>query len=322
MNGKNRLLTGVAATTIVFGTGCVEPKWYFDNDGDGYGDPAIVVSAEVQPDQYVANGADCNDIDSAINPGALEIFDSIDNDCDGEIDNVPYWYADTDEDGYGDPNDSLQEPTQPVDYVSDNTDCDDTNPEINPGAGETAGDSIDNNCDGLIDEYVIGHAGPAGGIVFYVDGTGYHGLEAAPEDQSGALGAEWGCADIDDIPGADSTAIGTGAQNTADMLAANCTPDYVDSDLAVDLVANYTLNGFEDWFLPSKTELDVLYSKRSVVGGFGSSIAYWSSTESIDGVFGSSAWAKVFVGQFPFRQGKSMGFAKYSVLGVRAVRAF
>ena len=63
--------------------------------------------------------------------------------------------------------------------------------------------------------YEIGDTGPAGGIVFYVTGGGLHGLEAAPADLSQTV---WGCADTV-IAGADGTGIGTGAQNTVDILA-------------------------------------------------------------------------------------------------------
>jgi hypothetical protein len=66
--------------------------------------------------------------------------------------------------------------------------------------------------------YAIGHTGPAGGIVFYVTDRGTHGLEAAPADLSD--GSEWGCSGGGTpIAGADGTAVGTGAQNTADILA-------------------------------------------------------------------------------------------------------
>ncbi len=62
----------------------------------------------------------------------------------------------------------------------------------------------------------IGDTGPAGGIVFYIAGDCTHGLEAALVDQSS--GAEWGCIDTT-ISGADGTIVGTGAQNTADIIA-------------------------------------------------------------------------------------------------------
>ena len=62
------------------------------------------------------------------------------------------WYADTDSDNYGDPNVSVESCSQPSGYVEDNTDCDDTTNAINPGVSEILGNSIDDDCDGAIDE--------------------------------------------------------------------------------------------------------------------------------------------------------------------------
>jgi Protein of unknown function (DUF1566)/Putative metal-binding motif len=66
--------------------------------------------------------------------------------------NETIWYIDSDGDGYGDPNDSLQSTTQPSGYVAKNTDCDDSNAAIYPGATEICDDEIDNDCDDIIDE--------------------------------------------------------------------------------------------------------------------------------------------------------------------------
>ncbi len=151
----------------------------------------------------------------------------------------------------------------------------------------------------------IGDTGPAGGIVFYITHGGAHGLEAAPADQSKSRGAEWGCYGTN-IPGADGTAVGTGAQNTTDILA-GCTT----SGIAAALANDYELHGYTDWFLPSKDELDLLYQQKDVVGGFASNY-YWSSSED-DSDF---AWYQNFDGGF---QGAN---DKVHTLRVRAVRAF
>ena len=152
----------------------------------------------------------------------------------------------------------------------------------------------------------IGDTGPAGGIVFYITqgSGGLHGLEAAPVDQS--MGAPW-CTDITDLPGT-NTAVGTGAANTAAILAA-CNDD----DNAASLATAYGLGGYSDWFLPSKDELHLMYTVLHLnnMGGF-ASIDYWSSSQD----FSVIAWFQGFSDGF---QGNDY---KGDALGVRAVRAF
>ena len=71
--------------------------------------------------------------------------------CETELDLLPVFYLDADNDGYGDPDNSIQACTAPPGYVDVAGDCDDTNSDINPGATEICDDLIDNDCDGLID---------------------------------------------------------------------------------------------------------------------------------------------------------------------------
>jgi hypothetical protein len=127
--------------------------------------------------------------------------------------------------------------------------------------------------------YAIGDTGPAGGIVFYITDLGIHGLEAAPTDQS--TGAAWGCRDDGVITGADGTSIGTGAQNTADILA-GCSETGIAAFVADEVI----INNYGDWYLPSSGELASMYnaigqgsSSLGNVGNF-SHDAYWSSTEN------------------------------------------
>ena len=154
--------------------------------------------------------------------------------------------------------------------------------------------------------YAIGNAGPAGGTVFYVTEDGRHGLEAAPVDQaSGTYFMEWGCSGTS-ITGADGTAIWSGMQNTKDILD-EC--NYV--GIAVKAADEYSLGGYDDWFLPSKDELNLLYLQRNYVDLL-NPYYYWSSTE--DG----SASAK-----FQHLGNGTQGSAnKDSTFSVRAIRAF
>ena len=105
--------------------------WYLDLDLDGYGDPSNTSTSCVQPSGTVTDFGDCDDSDIDISPDAEEVCDTVDNNCDGSTDedtavDADTWYADTDGDGYGDPDSTTQACDQPTGYVSDNTDCDDT----------------------------------------------------------------------------------------------------------------------------------------------------------------------------------------------------
>ena len=71
---------------------------------------------------------DCNDNYGTVHPGAAEVCNGIDDNCDGNVDEgvTTTFYFDGDGDGYGDPNNSVEACNQPADYVSNSSDCDDT----------------------------------------------------------------------------------------------------------------------------------------------------------------------------------------------------
>jgi hypothetical protein len=130
--------------------------WYMDSDSDGFGDAAEQMLMCDQPSGYVADDTDCNDSEFTANPGAQEICDGLDNDCNDEVDedaatDVATWYADSDGDTYGDAGSTDINCDQPSGYVADSTDCDDTNDLVNPGAAEAC-DGLDTDCNAATSE--------------------------------------------------------------------------------------------------------------------------------------------------------------------------
>jgi hypothetical protein len=131
-----------------------EETYYRDADGDGYGDAENTITACSQPAGYVTNKTDCNDNNSNIHPGATEICNGIDDDCDGQIDEgvKTIYYPDADGDGYGSIALSVTQCSPPANYTSIGGDCNDNNSAINPGATEICGNGIDDNCNDQTDE--------------------------------------------------------------------------------------------------------------------------------------------------------------------------
>jgi len=105
--------------------------YYTDADADGFGG-AYAGSACTAPPGTVLDNTDCDDANAFVFPGAPEITDGVDNNCDGTVDESAT--VDADGDGYPEADD-----------------CNDRDPSINPGATELSGDRIDNDCDGVVD---------------------------------------------------------------------------------------------------------------------------------------------------------------------------
>ena len=136
-------------------------EWFRDEDGDTYGcDPSssatcVSILQDTQPEGYVDNHLDCNDNDASIKPGAAEICNGVDDDCDGDVDNGLtdlIFYMDADGDGYGDEYQYIVACSAPSGYVTDKTDCNDNNAGINPGAFDSCATPIDENCSGSNDD--------------------------------------------------------------------------------------------------------------------------------------------------------------------------
>jgi hypothetical protein len=150
-----------------------------------------------------------------------------------------------------------------------------------------------------------------GGVIFYIDGTGQHGLIAAASDQS--TGITWDLSSGNPlVTNASGLAIGTGAANTTTILNVVGNGSYAASLCRL----YYNGGGFTDWYLPSLYELNQLYFQRDVVGGFNSGFVttYWSSSESNS----SSAWGIDFSAPGP----NQSSIGKYNSIAVRAIRAF
>jgi len=151
-----------------------------------------------------------------------------------------------------------------------------------------------------------------GGVVFYIDASGTSGLICAVTFQSS--GAEWGCNGTD-LTDAVGRAIGTGAQNTLDI-EAECTT----AGTAADLCANLSLNGYEDWFLPSQDELNEIYLNQATINATVAAYGglpivptiYWSSSQT------NSGWAQLQ----NFDAGWQTSGEKDVPHFVRAIRAF
>ncbi len=150
----------------------------------------------------------------------------------------------------------------------------------------------------------------AGGIIFFLDGSGCHGLVAKATNEP--VTYQWSSTNFNTY--AIASGIYGGAQNTKKSIAkagaaASTCP-------AASVCDNLTSGGYTDWYLPSKDELDMMYVNLHMqgLGGF-ANVSYWSSTE-LDSNVGNDAWLQVFNYGYQFNDAKN--FSTY----VRAVRAF
>ena len=142
--------------------GCPPPK---DKESDSD------QSVDVDADGFSVE-QDCDDNNAAVNPGATETCDGLDNNCDDAVDEAggTAWYADSDADGFGNPANATTACTAPAGSVADNTDCDDDDANVNPDAPEVCdANAVDEDCDGRAND---DDSDATGGGTYYADTDG------------------------------------------------------------------------------------------------------------------------------------------------------
>ena len=205
----------------------------FDADGDGY-------ASDAHADRAGALGEDCDDAEPAVHPAVvIELCNDIDDDCDGlvdgEDDNVDpdgarTWYADADDDGYGDASVFEVSCSSLEGHVEDeDTDCDDADADINPGAQEICS-GVDEDCDGLTDDADDTVDATQGGVERWADadGDGYGdpfdgGWTCVAPDGSAENTLD--CDDTDALISPDADEVCDGADNDCNGLVDDDDPD-------------------------------------------------------------------------------------------------
>lgn len=193
--------------------------WYRDADGDGVGGSLSTGSGcSAPPTGSVTVTGDCNDDDSAVRPGAAEVCNGSDDDCDGVKDNglpAQDFYLDGDGDGFGDETSAALKSCQTtvVGRVPNKADCNDANPTIKPGATELC-NRVDDNCDQQVDNGISYTS-------YYpdLDGDGFGENGAAPELSCAPVaGKVTNSSDCNDM----SAAMKPGAPEVCNGLDDNC----------------------------------------------------------------------------------------------------
>jgi hypothetical protein len=244
------------------------PAWFVDRDGDGYAGTTTRLACSAPADGHTT-AEDCDDDNADAYPGALEVCNDVDDDCNGVVDDATaigasYHYVDADGDGYGDPFTGMWSCSSIEGYVTDGTDCDDADAGSAPGHRERC-DGKDNNCDGEVDE-----AGSRGETRWYLDADGDGAGDIAANTMACSMPAGYSVS-YDDCDDADPTAYpgnvevcGDGVDNDCDGLSDRCGPwgerdvdagdawmfgESADDDAgrSVAFLGDVDGDGFDDW---------------------------------------------------------------------------
>lgn len=222
--------------------------WYRDADVDGYGTSGTTTTSTTNaaPSGYVSNAGDCNDSSAAVSPADTEVASNgVDDDCDGSVDENTTWYRDSDGDGYGNASSTTTSATQPSGYVSNSTDCDDADGNVNPGETEVTGNGKNDDCESTTsdtassstcastDSLVTGSfTAPAGATIVTISGMA---------EGTGTLAGEFAWTTL-----ADGTPAGmdiTVSSNVVSFAYATCSADAAAWKLSV----YYTMSGADHW---------------------------------------------------------------------------
>jgi hypothetical protein len=240
--------------------------FFVDVDGDGYGVPGAVMMACLQPVNMAPNDDDCDDSTSAVNPGELEVCDdaNTDENCNGYADDgdkaatgATFWYADGDDDGYGDDGTVgifgvLSQCDAPDGYVANDEDCDDLEEGVNPAAVESCDpDDVDEDCNGLSEDMdadvLIGSL-----LSWYadIDGDGFGDaatLSVSCQAPSGAVAEADDCDDAEASINPDASEIcdALDVDEDCDALADDADPD-VDAATMSAFFQDTDMDGYGD----------------------------------------------------------------------------
>ncbi len=226
--------------------------YFADTDNDGFGNmmAPLETCQSLAPMGYVTNSSDCDDTNAAINPSMSEVCDGTDNNCSGFTDDgltVNTYFADVDNDGFGDINSTVDTciTFAPMGYVTNSSDCDDTNAAINPSVSEVC-DDIDNDCSGVVDDSL-----PLNTYFMDADNDGFGDLANSIDicESVAPVGYVINALDCDDS----NNLVYPSAPELCDDLDNDCN-NLIDDDLPLN---NYYLDTDNDGFGNLATEISI-----------------------------------------------------------------